>query len=374
MGQNLKQFDFHRKLLSKNHWSNLEGYINENGSVPAIVEFDPTTACNFSCPECISRDLLNRSYIDADLIKKLFTELAGMGTKGIVFIGGGEPLAHKDMPKPLEWAYSLGMKIGVTTNGSLISRYLQHLAEMAEWTRVSMDAGNAETFAKYRPNKIYRSFEKIINSMENLARIKRGSLGYSFLLVERMHAGSLETNAGDIVQAARLAREIGCDYFEVKPAVDRHHHLHPISSETKNIVNEQLLRVDELCTSNFGVQVTKGLLHAMSQDTSQPKSYSRCHAAHLRTLISPDGVFPCPYWRGVKEKKLGPHDSSDFSNLWRDISKRILDTKINPSKDCSFYCVRHDLNLSVQRMIDENKKDPDTLKNIDISDIDDVFF
>jgi hypothetical protein len=24
---------------------------------PQLVEFDPTTACNFSCPECISADL-----------------------------------------------------------------------------------------------------------------------------------------------------------------------------------------------------------------------------------------------------------------------------------------------------------------------------
>ena len=374
MHQSLNQFDFQGKLLSRNHWSNLKGYINEDGSVPAIVEFDPTTACNFSCPECISRDLLNRTCIDADTIKKLFTELANMGTKGIVFIGGGEPLAHKNMPKPLEWAYSLGLKIGVTTNGSLINRYLQHLAEMAEWTRVSMDAGNSETFAKYRPNRIYRSFERIISSMEDLAQIKRGILGYSFLLVERIHAGSVETNAGDIVQAAKLAREIGCDYFEVKPAVDERHHLHPFSSETKDIVNEQLLQADELSSVDFGIQVTKGVRHAMNDDTSQPKSYRRCHAAHLRTLISPDGVFPCPYWRGVNEKKLGAHDSSDISNLWKNISKRVLDTKINPSEDCDFYCIRHELNLAIQKMIDDNREDPNTLESICISDTDDVFF
>ncbi len=374
MSANLEQFNFKRKLLSRNHWSNLRRYISEGGSVPAIVEFDPTTACNFSCPECISRDLLNRSSIDADTIKRLFTELAALGTKGIVFIGGGEPLAHKDMPKPLEWAYSLGLKIGVTTNGSLISRYLQQLSEMAEWTRVSMDAGNAKTFAEYRPNKIYRSFDKIVQSMEDFARIKRGSLGYSFLLIERMSEGSIETNAGDIAEAARLAREIGCDYFELKPAVDEHHHLHPLSLETKKMVTEQLLEVDTLSSQNFGIQVTNGVWHAMSSDTSQPKTYSRCHAAHLRTLISPDGVFPCPYWRGVQEKRLGWHHSSDLPSLWKEVSEHVLDSKINPSRDCGFYCIRHELNQTIQDLIEDTSSDLKELKNIRVSNVDDVFF
>src|SRR3712207_9498129 len=62
---------------------------------PLVVEFDPTTACNFKCPECISLGLLNRGQISNDRVIELINEFHEVGVKGIIFIGGGEPLAHK---------------------------------------------------------------------------------------------------------------------------------------------------------------------------------------------------------------------------------------------------------------------------------------
>src|SRR3712207_7470902 len=41
---------------------------------PLVVEFDPTTACNFKCPECISLGLLNRGQISNDRVIELINE------------------------------------------------------------------------------------------------------------------------------------------------------------------------------------------------------------------------------------------------------------------------------------------------------------
>ena len=62
--------------------------------------------------------------------------------------------------------------------------------------------------------------------MKRLARTKQGLLGYCFLVVERARSnGDVLSNAGEIYEAAEIAMDIGCDYFEVKPMVDTQHNL-----------------------------------------------------------------------------------------------------------------------------------------------------
>ncbi|OCJ66257.1 hypothetical protein A6U97_26360 [Agrobacterium tumefaciens] len=369
-----RQFDYLKKILSETHRNSLDRYLQGGGSPPLIVEFDPTTACNFSCPECISRDLLNRTSISTEDIRMLINKIADLGTKGIIFVGGGEPLAHKAMPMPLEWAYERGLSVGLTTNGSLIDRYIDEIATMVSWTRVSMDAGCEETHQKYRPNKLRSAFSTITKSMEKLARIKRGDLGYSFLAIERATGGRVETNIGEIEMAARLAKDIGCDYFEVKPAVDQNHHLQPFSEYNKRVLEEQYSLSKALETNHFRVHFTDGVFHSMRDDTSQKKEYQQCHAAHLRTLITPDGVFPCPYWRGSQSKRLGSVDDQSLSSVWQGSSNEKLDELIDPSRDCSFYCIRDGFNKSIELLKRAEQQGVSLSQHLLRNDSKDVFF
>ena len=52
----------------------------------------------------------------------------------------------------------------------------------------------------------------------------------------------VETNATDIHKAAILAKDIGCDYFEVKPSFDPFHFLNDTSNLT-NIIKDELENV-----------------------------------------------------------------------------------------------------------------------------------
>src|SRR3982751_503063 len=87
------RFDYLAKLLREGGRTALGNLVDGNPKGPLIVDFDPTTACNFSCPECISADLLNKEKIPTKRIEELIREFAAAGVQGIVFIGGGEPLA-----------------------------------------------------------------------------------------------------------------------------------------------------------------------------------------------------------------------------------------------------------------------------------------
>ena len=62
-------------------------------------------------------------------------------------------------------------------------RYLQVIGKYVEWTRVSVDAGTDEMFLNLRPTANNKSkFRLVIDNMRDLAKVKRGKLGYSFLI------------------------------------------------------------------------------------------------------------------------------------------------------------------------------------------------
>ncbi len=187
---------------------------------PLVVELDTTEVCNFACPGCISEDLVsNSTSFSRERLMNLAQELYDLGVKAVILIGGGEPLAHPAVGELIKFFGTHDIKIGITTNGYFIPKYLNEIAEYASWTRVSMDAATSETFGKLRPTKDGKStFNHIIEGMKNLAKIKRGNLGFSFLIRTEADGFGIQSNISEIYDAAVLAKQIGCDYIEIKPS------------------------------------------------------------------------------------------------------------------------------------------------------------
>lgn len=367
--------DFATKLLQPSFRDWMESYVHHRSTHgPLIVEFDPTTACNMLCPECISGLLLNQGQIDLARTLALIDEFHRCGVRGVIFIGGGEPLAHKGMPAPILHCREHGIAVGLTTNGTLIGRYLQAIAEHVSWTRVSVDAATQETFSIFRPSNIPESFKKVTGNMSALANTKQGLMGYSFLLVERRGSnGDSVTNAHEVFRAAQLARELGCDYFEVKPAVDIHHNLIPFSLPIRESLSEQWLQMECLNTDTFQVIAPHSFSRLLTDITSdQPKNYTRCPSLEMRTLVTPKGIYPCPYKRGHKETKLGDIDVP-FDSFWSSAQRSRRVANINPSTDCPFFCVRHEVNLLLLTLAQAYEGGVDLLPYMISTETGDVF-
>lgn len=332
-------------------------------SSPLVVEFDPTSACDLACPGCISGELLNKERFSRERVLSLTAEMIEAGVKAVILIGGGEPLSHPAIRTVLQMLGEAGVQIGITTNGTMIDRYLDEIAHHAAWTRVSVDAANATTFQHLRPSRTGQSrFDEVIRNMELLARVKRGILGYSFLIrtaadgtgqnvaggnsgLGRIHL----TNVHEIFEAARLAREIGCDYFEPKPSYDDDHYLVIHSASDLEVAREQIARARELETDSFRILESINLQYSLAghQMTPQPKAYTTCNSAQLRTLVTPSGVFVCPYFRGNQTMKIGDVTRSSFLEMWTGTERSEVMGRLNPSCDCGMHCIRHETNLEL---------------------------
>ena len=323
-------------------------------SGPLVIELDPTAVCDLACPGCISEDIISEGgSFSKERLMSLGEEFIECGVKAIILIGGGEPLAH---PKTGEFISLMGendVHIGITTNGSFIDRFINPISEYSYWTRVSMDAATEGTFSILRPTKGGKSkFPKIINNMRMLAEKKKGTLGFSYLILTEADGPTVVSNIHEIYDAAVLAKDIGCDYFEVKPTYQwRDGADHALMKHDQQLMAEakvQIASLNELEDEKFKILKAITLEYSLNgSDVEQKKEYKKCPSTHLRTTVTPKGVYVCPYWRGKDHMRIGDLNEVKFSDMWNgNVRKRVMD-RLDISVDCaSIHCLRHETNLS----------------------------
>lgn len=342
------------KLYQENFIERFEEFKEKGSSRPWVIELDPTTACNLACHGCISASLLNQGGFKRERIKEMAKEFKELGVKAVVLIGGGEPMAHPEFGTIVDYFYENDIHVGVTSNGTLIHKYANSLAYHTKWVRISVDAGSEEVFQQYRPHASGKSqFNKVIEGMKKLAEARTTKLGFSFLVLEKLGADKkhndqgknfVETNATDIHKAAKLAKDIGCDYFEVKPSFDPFHFLNETSKIMSNIIQDELEKSAPLVDENFKIISPYTLEKTMEGEKKQLKDYSRCLTAEMRTVLSPSGAYVCPYHRGNNNLKIGDPNTESLSEIWYGKTRKEIMEKLDPRKHCEFHCIRHNTN------------------------------
>lgn len=108
--------------------------------VPIHLQLNPTNKCNFSCPicSCSSRD--RTMELKNTKILKFMELFQKLGGESVTITGGGEPFMHKQMYSIVEAILSLGIKVGIVSNGTMWhkpNRILNSHFDDVTWIRVS---------------------------------------------------------------------------------------------------------------------------------------------------------------------------------------------------------------------------------------------
>ncbi len=339
---------------------------------PLVVELDTTEVCNFACPGCISEDLVsNKTSFSNERLLELGKEFYECGVKAVILIGGGEPLAHPKVGELIDYLGQHDIHVGITTNGYFIDRYMDTIARYSKWTRISMDAGTAATFDKLRPGKDGKSkFDHVVDNMRKLAKIKTGTLGFSYLIRTEADGFGITSNVDEIYDACKLARDIGCDYFEVKPSYSysggQDHALVKHSKDQMDKAREQVARLNELETDTFRVIKAINLEDSFNcVETKQDKDYHRCVVSDLRTLIAPSGVYVCPYWRGKDKFRIGNAHNQSLSEIWQSDRRKEVMEFADPTVVCGFHCLRDQSNRVVADMLEKGAESTEAIAEYD---------
>lgn len=335
----------------------IKGLRHKDVGYPIVIELDPTTNCNQKCQGCISNTFLNTGEIPLPQLQKLFDIFVEIGIMALILTGGGEPLLHTEISKVILSARKRELKLGLITNGKLLEKYAQTFDGSLSWLRVSVDAAKPEIYSAlhYGGSKTYSDiFSNVIKGMKSFVKCKNETiLGYSFLVHSGASMPDGFSNIVDIYDACRLAKDIGCDYFEIKPRMDHRHFLCAYSDEELLMMKDYYYACKELDDNVFRVYCAESLQDFLFKDmqfneqcVSQRKLYTKCLVSKFRTTITKDGIYPCPYLRGNMLKgyafAFNEHflNAIDFQQMFGIVSQCV-----NPSEDCEWYCIRHKQNL-----------------------------
>ena len=330
---------------------------------PILITVDPTNVCNLNCVWCNAEFVRERK---TSLSKNALLRIADFlpqwsegnpygknGVQAICVAGGGEPLLNPHTGSFIDRVVDNGIEVGVVTNGTLIDKNVDSLSH-STWVGVSVDAGTSETFNRLKlngaeDNKMFNRVIENIAILVDYARSHNNKLGwmhpaygvsYKYLLYK--------DNIGEIYEAARLAKKIGCKNIHFRPAGTTWDKIGTereilFSKEDIELFKEQIARAMELDDGSFGVY---GITHKFNNQFERANYFVRCHAVFMTAVIeppagkdAPDDSFVvglCCDRRGDPKLELVRNitDPDEIQKLWGSDKHWKIHDKIQADVEC----------------------------------------
>ncbi len=155
---------------------------------PIDVQIAPTSICKYNCPMCSYGE--HKKDIEKNIVEGLSKEkeyfmsfndmvncidqIKDIGAKSITFTGGGEPLLNENTIQGLIYAKSVGLHVGLFTNGhELTNKKAKQIANISlSFVRISFNAGTPESYSVVHGTKT-SSLKKVLYNIRSLAQAKK---------------------------------------------------------------------------------------------------------------------------------------------------------------------------------------------------------
>jgi radical SAM protein with 4Fe4S-binding SPASM domain len=129
-------------------------YLAFSGMVRPVVFWNLTDRCNLSCTHCYNKsgpECTTKGELTTTEALGVIDDLADMGVPLILFTGG-EPLMRADIWDLAHHAKSRGLKMALSTNGTLITPEIARRIKDSgiEYAGISLDGAIAETHDRFR--------------------------------------------------------------------------------------------------------------------------------------------------------------------------------------------------------------------------------
>lgn len=303
-----------------NQWNIANSLEDKLKVFPLYVEVSPVGQCNHRCTFC-AVDYIG--YVNRTLsTSKLTDALANMsfnGVKSVMFAGEGEPMLHPDIEYIVESCNNYGMDVGFTTNGTMMDDYFLSCLHACSFIKVSMNAGDEETYSKI--HQVKRShFEMVWKNISSAIKAKKDNdlnvaIGVQCLL--------LPDNMHTIKQLARRCWEVGVDYLVLKPYSQS-----PSSITTKYSTIEYKKNYDEVITeamqfvsSNFEVIARRKTMEAWDDPN---RGYDTCNATPYfwAYIMSTGDVYGCSAHLLDDRFNYGNINDDSFDKIWLGENRR----------------------------------------------------
>jgi radical SAM protein with 4Fe4S-binding SPASM domain len=315
----VNKIDSHKLTLHPNRvsrWLSADDNWDKIKSIyPIYVEVAPIGACNHQCTFCSVDYLLAHGTVmqDKEILISRLEEMSSKGVKSIMFAGEGEPALWKPLPAVMEKAKGFGLDLAMTTNMvPFTSKNTEQFVANSSWIKVSINAGTKKGYKDIHQTK-ESDFDLVLKNLKRAVDIKKNnnykcSLGAQMVL--------LPENKDQVIVLAKILRDIGIDYFVVKPYTQS---LYGLSKKYMGLKYDDMMFLDnslnEIITSSFNI-IFRG--HTMEKLNEEKQPYDKCNATPVFwSYIMADGsVYSCGAYLGNKDFLLGNIKDTTFSDIW----------------------------------------------------------
>lgn len=181
--------------------------------LPRYVIIEPTNFCNLHCPLCPTNTTMKRQrgMMDIATYRQIMEELSShLGY--VAFNFAGEPTLNKQLFKMVKFAEDLGVSTYVSTNTTIIDRYLDEIftSKLSHLT-VCLDGASKKTHEAYRRGSNFAEVKeniKVLCQMKKRLGRREPKIELQFLVMKH--------NEAEIPQIINLARQFGVDVLSLK--------------------------------------------------------------------------------------------------------------------------------------------------------------
>ena len=313
-------------------------YLAFSGMYRPVVFWNLTDRCNLSCTHCYNKSGPGRATegeLSTAEALGVIDDLADMGVPLILFTGG-EPLLREDIWDLARHAKKRGLKMALSTNGTLITPDLaRRIRESGiEYAGISLDGARAETHDRFRNSP--GAFERTIGAF---AACKEAGLrcGVRVTLTKE--------NCRELEALVDLALSLGasrfCLYWLVPTGrgYDSYTRLQLERDEVieaLGLLYRKAKETDPAAMEFLTVDAPQDCIHllaSMEKDGSEDLADARellvslkggCSAGTRVANIDAQGnVFPCQFARSG-EFLVGNIRDRPFSGIWSDSANPVL--------------------------------------------------
>ncbi|MDN5324971.1 MAG: hypothetical protein PWP02_681 [Thermosipho sp. (in: thermotogales)] len=281
---------------------------------PKVVEFELTTACNYSCIHCYcNAGKTSKNELSTEEVKKVIKDLYESGVE-IIDLVGGEPLIRTDIFEIISFAKSIGAKLMINTNASLASKdVVKKLKEINDnlLVGVSLDGNKKEIHELVRGAG---TFEKTMRGLKNFLEF---GFDVTILHVINKH------NYKYFEEMVLFAKELGVSLY-----VDRF-----VPVGRGELFKDMLLPTKEM------IKFVNGIIEKYKDQVDffvEENIYGdECTAGKEHASILVDGtVVPCGHFRYDFKYYMGNVREKSFKEIWESFNPDIL---FNDCKECELF-------------------------------------
>lgn len=307
------------------HWDKINAWLRSGQSLPVLIEISPTNYCNANCSWCFYNGKHSGRNIDRKVMLRTLSDIASLRIKAISWTGGGEPTLHPNFNEFVEEGYKLNLNQGLFTN-ALSYKLNRTEPELFEWIRVSL----TNQYIKGIDKKLLKKYVE-----------SKTKVGICLNLTKR--------NQPQLEKIAKQAKELGVNYFQVRPAL--------FKSYKKQPRFEIPYHLKSLETKKFKVYLSEYKF----SDSVKPRDYDVCYGHHFCPAIDYNGdVNVCMYKLGKKSHIVGNLNKNHFIDIWNSEKRKKVIACSLVDKDCQVCCKNHEINKLLHHI-----KHPDKGANID---------